>query len=140
MLEAISAREIAVTGLKAQRTRMNVIANNIANAQTTRTPNGGGPFRRQVAILHGHALDKPIDPDKFGVRVRGVTRDPSPLRTVFDPSHPDANEEGYVAYPNVDVAMEMVNLVVAHRAYDANLAVVSADKRMAESALQIIQG
>jgi flagellar basal-body rod protein FlgC len=140
MLEAISARDIAVSGLKAQRTRMNVIANNIANAQTTRTPNGGGPFRRQVAILHGNALDTPVDPDKYGVEVKRVTRDPSPLRTVYNPSHPDANAEGYVAYPNVDVAMEMVNLVVAHRAYDANLAVVSADKQMSESALQIIQG
>ncbi len=139
MLEAISAREIAVSGLKAQRTRMNVIANNIANARTTRTDFGEGPFRRQMAILRGEPLKPRIDPTKFGVHVRHIRPDPSPLRPVYEPGHPDANEEGYVLYPNVDLAVEMANLVVAQRAYDANTAVVMSDKRMAQKALEIIQ-
>jgi len=139
MLEAISAQEIAVSGLKAQRTRMNVIANNIANAQTTRTRQGGGAFRRQMVVLRGEALKPRVDPTKYGVRVKRIARDLSPLRTVYDPGHPDANAEGYVEYPNVDIAAEMVDLVVAQRAYEANVAVIVSDKRMSQKALEIIQ-
>jgi len=139
MLEAISARDIAVSGLKTQRTRMNVIANNIANALTTRMPSGEGPFRRQMAIVRGESLGPRATAGEYGVRVKGIVADPSPLRTVYDPGHPDADGEGYVRYPNVDIAVEMTNLVVAQRAYDANTAVVVSDKRMAQKALEIIQ-
>jgi len=126
----ISAREIAVSGLKAQRTRMNVISNNIANAETTRTPQGG-PFRRQLAVFRGEPLK--------GVRVTQVVSDKSALHTIYDPSHPDANAEGYVSYPNVNIAVEMVDLISAQRAYDANIAVMASDKRMSQKALEIIQ-
>lgn len=134
----ISAREIAVSGLRTQRTRMNIIANNVANALTTRSADGG-PFRRQLAIIRGEQIRPNVDPEKLGVRVSKVITDPSPLRMVHDPSHPDANAEGFVAYPNVDLAMEMVDLVSAQRAYEANVAVIMSDKRMNQTALEIIR-
>jgi flagellar basal-body rod protein FlgC len=134
----ISAREIAVSGLKAQRLRMNVIANNLANAETTRTPEGG-PFRRQLAVFRGEQLKPGPNPEKLGVRVAKVVGDPAPFRSVYDPSHPDANAEGYVAYPNISIAVEMVDLISAQRAYDANIAVLVSDRRMTQKALEIIQ-
>jgi flagellar basal-body rod protein FlgC len=138
MLDSVSATDVAVSGLKTQRIRMNVIANNIANALTTRTPRGGA-FRRQMAIVRGDQLQPIINPDKFGVRVKSIKTDFSPLRQVYEPGHPDANADGYVNYPNVDVSVEMVNLVAAQRAYDANVAVVVSGKRMRQKALEILQ-
>lgn len=137
-LDTISATEIAVSGLKAQRVRINLISNNIANAQTTRTPEGGA-FRRQMAILRGDQVRRGANPEHVGVRVKRVVRDPSALKQVFDPSHPDANEDGIVQYPNVDVAMEMVNLISAQRAYEANIAVIVSGGQMRQRAMQIIE-
>jgi flagellar basal-body rod protein FlgC len=117
---------------------MNVIANNVANAETTRTPEGG-PFRRQLAVFRGEQLKPGPNPEKLGVRVAKVVGDPAPFRSVYDPSHPDANAEGYVAYPNISIAVEMVDLISAQRAYDANIAVLVSDRRMAQKALEIIQ-
>lgn len=139
MLEAISAQDIAVTGLKAQRLRMNVIANNIANSQTTRTPGTGQAFRRQMVVLRGEPIRPWREESKYGVRVKRVVPDPTPLRQVYDPGHPDANAEGIVSYPNVDLAMEMVDLVSAQRAYEANIAVVLSSKRITQQALEIIR-
>lgn len=138
MVKAVSAREIAVSGLKAQRARMNVIANNIANAETTRTERGGA-FRRQLAVFRGEQLKAGYNPEKLGVRVKNVTSDPSPLRMVYSPSHPDADKDGYVSYPNVNLAVEMADLVSAQRGYDANVAVMASDRRMTQKALEIIQ-
>ena len=138
MLEAISAQDIAVSGLKAQRVRMNLIANNIANAETTRTPDGG-PFRRQLVILRGDSVNSASRPGEVGVRVKDVVPDPSPFRRVYDPDHPDADADGYVSYPNVSLAVEMTDLVSAQRAYDANIAVIVSGKRMQQKALEIIQ-
>ena len=138
MRDAISARDIAVSGLRAQRTRMNIIANNLANVNTTRTPQGGA-FKRQLTILHGEPIQPAVPGRNPGVRVEKVMDDPSPLRMVYDPSHPDANKDGYVSYPNVDVAMEMVDMLSAERAYDANVAVILSSRRMRERALEIIQ-
>jgi flagellar basal-body rod protein FlgC len=138
MVGAISSREIAVSGLRAQRTRMNVIANNIANALSPATSKGGA-FRRQMAILRGEQIKPGAAPDKWGVRVKEVVSDPSPLRQVYDPSHPYANKDGYVEYPNVDLSVEMADLVSAQRAYEANVAVVLSDKRIAQKALEMLQ-
>lgn len=139
MLQSISASNIAVQGIRAQRIRMNVIANNIANAQTTRTP-GGGPFRRQLAIFRGENLgNSAIDPGKFGVKVIAVIGDSSPFRSVYDPTHPDADASGIVRYPNVNLAIEMIDLVSAQRAYDANVDVILASKAMGQRALRIIE-
>ena len=138
MLEAISAAEVAVSGLRAQRVRMNIIANNIANAQTTRTPEGG-PFRRQLTVLRGENLRHGLRPGTPGVRVADVIKDDAPFRRVYDPSHPDAGAEGYVDYPNINLAVEMVNMISAQRAYEANIAVIVSGKRMRQKALEIIQ-
>ena len=138
MLESISPISIAVSGLKAQRIRMNVIANNIANAESTRTP-GGGPFRRQLSIFRGEHLGTPLSPDKFGVGVPGTANDTSPFRTVYDPTHPDANADGIVAYPNINLSVEMINLISAQRGYEANIDVILSSRRMTQKALEIIQ-
>lgn len=136
MLSELSARKIAVSGLRAQRERMNVIANNLANAQTTRTPEGGA-FRRQLALLEGAALDEGLE--SGGVRVRDVVKDMTPLEKVYDPSHPDADAEGYLSLPNVNVAVEMVDLISSQRAYEANIAVLASGSRMRARALDILQ-
>lgn len=138
MLESVSPVDIAVSGLQAQRIRMNVIANNIANAQSTRTP-GGGPFRRQLAIFRGEQLSTSLRPDKFGVWVKRIEDDTSPFRSVYNPSHPDANEDGIVLFPNVNLSIEMINLVSAQRGYEANIDVILSSRRMAQKALEIIQ-
>ena len=139
MFQPVSAREIAVSGLRAQRTRMNVIANNIANAQTTRTEGGGGAFRRQLTLFRGEPFRPVAGPRPEGVRVPRIVSDPSPLRTVFDPQHPDADADGYVEYPNISLAVEMVDLISAQRAYEANLAVIASGKQMHERALGVME-
>ncbi len=118
---------------------MNLIANNIANAMTPTTAKGGA-FRRQLAILSGNSVEQGITPDKLGVNVERVATDQSPLRQVYEPSNPYANTEGYVEYPNVDMAVEMADLVSAQRAYEANIAVLVSGRRMTAKALEIIQG
>jgi flagellar basal-body rod protein FlgC len=138
MIYAVSARDIAASGLKAQRTRMTIIANNVANWNTTRTPEGGA-FRRQMAILRGGQIRHGANPEKVGVQVKRVVSDPSPLRQVFQPGHPDANEEGYVNYPNVDLAVENVNMIAAQRAYEANIAVIVSSSRIKQQAMRIIE-
>lgn len=137
-LEDVSARRIALSGLRAQRVRMDLIANNIANAETTRTPEGGA-FRRQLAIFRGTEIGSGAGISEPGVRVKKVVQDTSPLREVFDPSHPDANASGYVSYPNVQIAVEMANLVAAQRAYEANITVLATGSRMQEASLQLLQ-
>ncbi len=139
MLSAISARDIAVSGMRAQRVRMTVIANNLANAHTTRTPGGGGAFVRQVPIFRGERIRHGAAKELVGVRVKNVVADPSPLRSVYDPAHPDANEEGYVNYPNIDTAVEMANLIAAQRAYEANMAVLASGSRINQRALDFLQ-
>jgi flagellar basal-body rod protein FlgC len=137
MFDHVSATEIAVSGLVAQRIRMNVIANNIANAETPSTP-GTKVFAKQLAIFRGdHLRDGPRS--AFGVRVKKVVTDTHPPKLILDPNHPMAGANGMVAYPNVNLAEEMVNLVSAQRAYEANIAVVVSGKRMRQKALEIIQ-
>jgi len=137
-IDKISASQIAVSGLKAQRVRMNIIANNIANAETTRTPEGGA-FRRQLVILRGDEIKPGANPERLGVRVKRIIRDTSPYRQVYDPQHPDAGDDGMVAYPNINMAVEMVNLISAQRAYEANIAVITAGRQMKQRALDILQ-
>jgi flagellar basal-body rod protein FlgC len=111
---------------------MEVISNNIANVNTTRTPDGG-PFRRKIVLF------APILKMK-GVRVVGIMNDnteKNPLRLKYDPSHPDANEQGYVLMPNVNIVTEMVDMISATRAYQANVAAINAAKGMLQEALGI---
>ncbi len=137
MTNALSALDISRTGLRVQRVRMDVIANNIANAMTTRTPEGG-PFRRQMVIVKGNQYTGRRG-EPLGTHVVDIVKDPSPFRTAYDPWHPDANEQGYVLYPNIDIPVEMVNLMLASRAYEANVSVIQATKQINRQALELLR-
>ncbi|WP_427365373.1 flagellar basal body rod protein FlgC [Candidatus Caldatribacterium saccharofermentans] len=121
--------DISASALTAERLRLSVIATNIANAETTRTPQGG-PYRRKEVVFTPRA--------DGGVEVAAIQEDTrTPLRLLYDPGHPDANEDGFVAYPNVLVVNEMVDLLAATRAYEANVAALNAAKSMLTSTLNI---
>ncbi len=128
------ALDISTSGLVAQRAQLDTIAGNIANAQTTQRLDGKpGPFMRKVALLAAREGDNP------GVQVAGVVEDTvRPPRPVKDPSHPDANEDGIVYYPNVDPMVEMVNAMVAVRAYEANVTAMEATKTIVSSSLRLL--
>lgn len=144
--------DISASGLTAQRLRMDTIASNMANVETTRVQNGRGPYRRQVVVFEARTprvaggrsfeniLEQKIENSGSGVRVkeiRSVNEDEQPFRRVYDPSHPDADEQGYVNYPNVNIVEEMINMISATRAYEANAKVIEASKGMAMRALDI---
>jgi flagellar basal-body rod protein FlgC len=141
------ALRIGSSGLTAQRLRLDLISNNIANAQTTRTENGGAYQRQDVVFMpeeENSFLPKLVaarrDPSnnvQGGVRVAEITTDAQTGARVYDPTHPDADQDGYVTYPNVDIVVEMTNMLSATRSYEANLAAVEAVKRMALKALEI---
>ena len=145
-----SSMDIAGTGLSAQRVRMDVISNNIANANTTRTPDGNA-FRRSMAILRPRNDERvyrsPLLPESLqtpgcsGVKVVEIKEDTAPLRMVYDPSHPDAiksgPKKGYVEYPNVNMVTEMVDMISASRAYEANISSIQNEKNMFFKALEI---
>lgn len=139
----LSGMQISASGLAGERLRMEVAANNIANAYSTNTPDGG-PYRRQRVsfqasmdpFLHAGSQQSA---NLGGVRVVGVEADSSPLPRVFDPGHPDAEPDGFVTMPNVTLPHEMVDLVTASRAYEANLKSMETFRQMAEQALQLLQ-
>ncbi len=139
-MDFIPGIDAASGGLQAQRTRLDVIAQNIANAQTTRGANGQ-PYARQVvsfeSALIKHMGESAASPALRGVRVSGVTADPRQGPVVHNPSHPDADAQGFVRMPNVNMAMEMVDLISATRAYEANLSVVKAGRDMVTKTLDI---
>ncbi|MDI3280893.1 MAG: flagellar basal body rod protein FlgC [Bacillota bacterium] len=144
-MRIFQALEISASALTAERLRLDIIANNIANVNTTRTP-AGGPYRRQFpvfAVREGMVDPQAPFPARLwppltnGVRVVGVFEDRSAPRMVYNPSHPDANAEGYVAMPNIDLVTEMVDMISAARAYEANVTVINEAKSMALKALEI---
>jgi flagellar basal-body rod protein FlgC len=130
----------ASSGLQAQRMRLDVIAQNIANAQTTRGPNGQ-PYARQVVSFESELIKKMGDnaaaTQLHGVRVANVSPDTRQGPVVHNPGHPDADANGFVHMPNVNMAMEMVDMISATRAYEANLAVVKAGREMVTRTLDI---
>ncbi|HHT01252.1 MAG TPA: flagellar basal body rod protein FlgC [Firmicutes bacterium] len=137
-MELLPAMSIAASGLTAERMRLDIIANNLANVHTTRTA-AGGPYRRQVPVFAERlqeALRREQAPG-LGVQVAAIVQDATPPQLIYDPAHPDANGEGYVAMPNVNVVMEMVDMITATRAYEANVTVLNAAKAMTLQALQI---
>jgi len=138
---------IGASGLTAQRLRLDLISNNIANAQTTRTANGG-PYQRQDVVFMAEGSNPALPQNvaarrgglnnlQGGVTASEIFTDPEAGPRVYDPTHPDADEAGYVSYPNVDIVVEMTNMLSATRSYEANLATVEAVKRMALKALEI---
>jgi flagellar basal-body rod protein FlgC len=144
---------IAATGLTAQRARMDIIAENIANVNTTRTSDGG-PYRRQTVIFQevtdrsafGIALgnifgNRGVPAQQgMGVRVTGIHRDDSPGLLTYDPTHPDADEYGYVRLPNVNIVEEMVNMISASRGYEANITAMATARSLTQRTLEIGQG
>ena len=132
-----SAFEISASGLTANRMWMDVIAGNIANAETTRTA-AGGPYRRRV-VQFGTVLDRGRDPDLEGVRVLEIVEDQSPLRLEHNPGHPDARADGYVEMPNVNPVTEMVDMMVATRAYEANATAIETAKSMIGRTLDMLR-
>ncbi|MFD2628380.1 flagellar basal body rod protein FlgC [Oceanobacillus kapialis] len=145
------AMNASASALTAQRLRMDVVSSNIANAQTTRaTMNENGeydPYRRKMvsvepnggsfkSFLH-KATASPSNATGNGVKVTGITEDETPFKLVYDPTHPDANDNGYVEMPNVDPLKEMVDLMSATRSYEANITSLNASKGMLMKALEI---
>lgn len=143
-MDFFRAMEITASGLNAERSRMNALASNLANARTTRTE-AGGPYKRldpvfQAVPMANKFQELRSDPTAqvaSVVEVRGVQEDQSPPQMVYDPAHPDADQNGYVALPNVNVVQEMVNMITASRAYEAGVTVMQTVKGMARSALSI---
>jgi flagellar basal-body rod protein FlgC len=166
MIDMFSGLSISASGLRAQRLRQNVISSNLANAETTRTKDGG-PYKRQFVILRENPADPekrfvfgpekmqgftthdnhiPIPPPGFpldkdhvgsGVEVAAIEQDQSAPKLVYDPSHPDANAQGYVAMPNVNVVQEMTDMITATRSYEANVTAMNSTKAMLMKALEI---
>jgi flagellar basal-body rod protein FlgC len=143
------AIDIAGSALSAERLRMDVTAENLANAQTTRGANGG-PYRRKVVLLQqagsggcfGAALGAAMGSTSRtpgGVHVAGIAQDPAPNRRVYDPGHPDADAQGYVELPNVDPVSEMVDLITASRAYEANVTAMQTAKHMFSKTLELLR-
>lgn len=137
---------VSATGLTAERLRMDIISKNIANADTTRT-SAGTPYRRQMAIFKeqtsGNSFQQFLNEAQGkstggnGVEVVKIAEDQTAFKRVYNPGHPDADEEGYLLMPNVDVVTEMVNLISASRGYEANVTALNASKTMAAKALEI---
>ncbi len=164
MSNFLSSFDIAGYGLSAQRVRVNTISSNIANAQTTRTKEGG-PYRRKEVLFrainfndqfnktlnsmaksasYGDPLDegdfgKRVNPAIMSVIVDKIARDDSKPKMKFEPNHPDADAKGYVAYPNINPVIEMADLVEATRSYQANVAAFQSSKDMASSAISLLQ-
>lgn len=133
-MSLLKTMEISASGLTAQRLRLDIIASNLANAETTRTDEGV-PYRRQVPVFR-EVLDRVSGMSK-GVEVVGILRDNSPFRMVYDPGHPDANQGGYVLYPNVNPVVEMTDMISATRSFEANLTLITSAKSMFLKALEI---
>lgn len=132
MKEMFTALTVSATALEAQKVRMNVIASNIANVNSTRTPEGG-PYRRKDVLFQTYLFDE----SSAGVDIPQIIEDLRPFKTVFEPGHPDADKDGYVSYPNVNSIEEMVNLMNATRAYEANLTLIQSYKDMFTKTLDI---
>jgi flagellar basal-body rod protein FlgC len=141
--------EVSATGLTAQRLRMDVTAENLANAQTTRGTDGQ-PYRRKDVVLQeipqggfGASLAAAMGPRSAqapgGVEVAGIQEDATPGKLIYDPGHPDADARGYVRMPNVDTVAEMVDLISASRAYEANVTAMQASKQMFTKTLDLLR-
>jgi flagellar basal-body rod protein FlgC len=143
-MDFFSSMNVSSSALSAGRTRMNLISSNLANANTTRTPEGG-PYKRKDAVYEAtpvesrfnQVLDSASVQQLRQVEVSRIVEDQNPPRLQYDPGHPDANPQGYVAMPNVNVVEEMADMIGATRAYEANVTAVQAAKNMALKTLEI---
>ncbi|MBQ3514871.1 MAG: flagellar basal body rod protein FlgC [Lachnospiraceae bacterium] len=143
-MSIFSAMSISATGMTAQRVRMDVISQNLANVNTTRADDGS-TYRRQTVVMEAQtsrefasALNQALGLTGTGVKVTHIVEDMSDLTMVYEPTHPDADENGYVHYPNVNSVTEMTNLIDASRAYEANVSAFNAAKTMAMKGLELL--
>jgi flagellar basal-body rod protein FlgC len=131
--------DISASGLYAQRKRMDVIAGNLANIATTRSRKGG-PYRRKMVVMStrpAQDFNKVLASQAEGVKIDDIVEDKSPFRKVYNPGHPDADKQGYLFKPNVDLVVEITNMLMARRAFEANIAAIKSTKQMALKALEI---
>jgi flagellar basal-body rod protein FlgC len=143
-MDLLSAMNVSASGLSAERTHLNVISMNLANINTTETP-GGGAYKRKSVYYRSAPIEPPfeqpfktaLEKEIKGVKVAGVVTDQRPYKRVYDPGHPDADQEGYVNYPDINVMEEMTNLLTATRSYEANVSSIKAIKKMYSKALTI---
>ena len=139
-MEFLTAFNICGSGLAAQRAKMDVIISNLANVNTTRTPEGG-PYRRKIIVFSSEPVKGGFDEDLEDalrlVKVKDVVEDKDSIKMVFDPVHPDADEKGFVATPDINTVTEMADMIMAHRAYEACVTAFDATKNMAQKALEL---
>ena len=137
-MNLIAGIDITAGALNANKTRLDIVAQNIANAQTTRTA-GGGPYQRQVVSFETELVRRVAGggPSLQSVKIGAITADRTPGQQVYNPQHPDATSEGLVSMPNVNLSYEMVDLITASRSYEANLSVVKSARQLALKALEI---
>jgi flagellar basal-body rod protein FlgC len=139
-MDLLDTLHISASGLSAQRLRLKTIASNMANAKSTRGPDGSEPYRRKLAVFETKpvgSFDDELDRELSRVQVSQITESKAPFKKVFDPSHPDSDDDGYVLYPNVDILNEMVDMMNTSRSYEANTNVVETTYQMAMKALEI---
>jgi flagellar basal-body rod protein FlgC len=136
----LKSLETSASGLYAQRKRMDIIASNLANIETTRTEKGG-PYRRKMVVMGTKEIDQDFDKmfnsSVKGVQIEDVVEDQTPFKKVYNPSHPDADSDGYLYKPNVDLIVETTNMLMSRRAFEANIAAIKATRQMAIKALEI---
>ena len=143
-MDFMTALDISASGLTAERTQINIISMNLANVKTTRTEYGG-PYRRKSVEMAATPVDdsfskqmrSALDRELRGVRVMHVVQDKRPFKMVYEPGHPDADSEGMVKYPDINVVEEMANLMTAQRGYEANVTSIDTIKAMYNKALEI---
>jgi flagellar basal-body rod protein FlgC len=141
-MDFLTSLHISSTGMSAQRVRMNVVSMNLANADTTRSEKGG-PYRRKTVVMEAEPLNKfdaalaVQSKSACGVNVTDIVEDKTPFRRVYNPSHPDADNSGFVKMPNIDLIAEMADMMIARRSYEANVTALNTAKAMALKALEI---
>ena len=143
-MDFMTMLDIGASALSAERTHLNVISMNLANVNTTQTPEGG-PYRRKSVVFKAAPVETPfsremqsaLDRELRGVRVNAILPDKRPFKRVYDPGHPDADAEGYVNYPDINAVEEMANMMTAMRTYEANVSAITSAKTMFNKALEI---
>lgn len=143
-MDFMTALDIGASGLSTERTQLNIISMNLANAKTTRTAEGG-PYVRRTVVKASTQVDNPFSlhmqdaqtRELRGVRVLGIANDSRPFKRVHEPGHPDADNEGYVLYPDINVVEEMTNMLTATRSYEANVTSIKSVKGMWNKALEL---
>ncbi|ABA88443.1 flagellar basal body rod protein FlgC [Syntrophotalea carbinolica DSM 2380] len=141
-MDIFTAMQVSASALSAQRTRLNVISGNLANVGTTRTPEGG-PYRKRDVVFQSSQnmfedhLQQAMDTNVQGVEVSRIQPNSRDFRTVYQPGHPDADENGMLTLPNINVMEEVVDMMTAMRSYEANISAIKSAQRMATKALEI---